>query len=265
MQARQHLTRARRVVIKVGTSSLTDRRSKLDPQKIKKLVREVVELRRVGKEALLVTSGAIGAGIGRLNLKRRPREMPMLQAAAAVGQSILMQFYEKFFSENGQRVAQMLLTRENFINPIRYKNFKNTSATLLRLGVIPIINENDTVAVEEIRFGDNDMLSAFVAAGVRADLLIMLSDVDGLCTGDPNKYGHAEIIKLVGRVTPEIEKLAGRASPKGFGGMVTKVRAAKMASESGIPVVIANGDESDVLKRVLAGEELGTIFLPRRK
>jgi len=258
-------SKAKRVVVKIGTSSLTDVRSRLDPKKVQKFVREAMELRRSGKEVLIVTSGAIGAGVGRLELEKRPREMGMLQAAAAVGQGILMQVYEKYFSEYGQPVAQMLLTREDFLNPVRQRNFENTLNILLRWGVVPIINENDSVAVEEIRVGDNDMLSAFVATSAGADLLMLLSDVDGLYTSDPNKDKSARLIKEVERITPEIEKLAGKASPRGFGGMVSKVQAAKIACEFGIPVIIAKSDERDVLKRVLAGEEIGTIFSTREK
>jgi len=258
-------SKAKRIVVKIGTSSLTDERSRLDPKKVQKFVREAMELRRLGKEVLIVTSGAIGAGVGRLELEKRPREMGMLQAAAAVGQGILMQVYEKYFSEYGQPVAQMLLTREDFLNPVRQRNFENTLNILLRWGVVPIINENDSVAVEEIRVGDNDMLSAFVATSASADLLMLLSDVDGLYTSDPNKDKSARLIKEVERVTPEIEKLAGKASPRGFGGMVSKVQAAKIACEFGIPVVIAKSDERDVLKRVLAGEDMGTIFSAREK
>jgi len=258
-------SRAKRIVVKIGTSSLTDERSRLDSKKVQKFVREAMELRRLGKEVLIVTSGAIGAGVGRLELEKRPREMGMLQAAAAVGQGILMQVYEKYFGEHEQPVAQMLLTREDFLNPVRQRNFENTLNILLRWGVVPIINENDSVAVEEIRVGDNDMLSAFVATSSRADLLILLSDVDGLYTSDPNKDKSARLIKEVERITPEIEKLAGKASPRGFGGMVSKVQAAKIACEFGIPVVIAKSVERDVLKRVLAGEDIGTIFSAREK
>jgi len=258
-------SKAKRIVVKIGTSSLTDERSRLDPKKVQKFVREAMELRRSGKEILIVTSGAIGAGVGRLELEKRPREMGMLQAAAAVGQGILMQVYEKYFSEYGQPVAQMLLTREDFLNPVRQRNFENTLNILLRWGVVPIVNENDSVAVEEIRVGDNDMLSAFVATSASADLLVLLSDVNGLYTSDPNRDKSARLIKEVERITPEIEKLAGKASPRGFGGMVSKVQAAKIVCEFGIPVVIAKSVERDVLKRVLAGEDIGTIFSAREK
>lgn len=191
--------------------------------------------------------------------------MPRLQASAAVGQGILMGVYEKSFSEYGQKVAQMLLTREDFMDPARRKNYENTLEVLLRWGVVPIINENDSVAVEEIRVGDNDMLSAYTATSARADLLVLLSDVDGLYTGDPRKDKNARLIKTVERVTPEVERMAGKASPRGFGGMMSKVRAAKIACEFGIPVVIARSLERKVLQRLLAGEPIGTFFPPREK
>lgn len=256
------LRNARKIVVKVGTSNLTDENSRLDLSKVERVVRGTMELRRQGRKVVLITSGAIGAGMGRMNLTRRPESMPLLQAAAAVGQGILMQVYEKYFEEYGQPVAQILLTREDFTDPRRHQNFINTMTTLLEWGVIPIVNENDTVAVEEIKLGDNDNLSALVAISIQADLLIMLSDVEGLYTGDPNKEKGVKLIKIVEKVTPEIENLAGAAS-RGFGGMLTKVQAAKMASEFGIPVVIANGAEREVLQRLAAGEEIGTLFLPR--
>lgn len=264
-EVRERFPKVRRVVVKVGTSNLTDERSRLDRDKVKKLVDEAMKLRRRGVEAIIVSSGAIGAGIGRLGLERRPKDMPSLQASAAVGQGILMQVYSEHFGSYGQPTAQMLLTREDFTDPRRYRNFRNTATTLLRWGVVPIVNENDSVEVEEIRLGDNDTLSALVAVGIRADLLIILSDVDGLYTGDPRKDARAELIEIVEKVTPKIERIAGKASPRGFGGMLTKVRAAKIASEAGIAVVIANGWEENVLERVIAGERLGTIFLPVRK
>jgi glutamate 5-kinase len=258
-------SKAKRVIVKIGTSSLTDEGYRLNPKKVQKFVRDAMQLRKSGVEVVIVTSGAIGAGVGRLGLKERPGEIGMLQATAAVGQGILMQIYEKYFSKSKQPVAQMLLTREDFLNPMRQKNFESTLNILLKWGVVPIVNENDSVAVDEIRVGDNDMLSAFVASSARADLLILLSDVDGLYTCDPNKDKSARLISEVGCVTPEIEKLAGKASSRGSGGMATKVRAARIACESGIPVVIAKSDERNVLKRVLAGEDIGTIFFAGEK
>ena len=260
---RQELSRARRIVVKIGTSSLTDKRSRLDPRKVGKLVEETMRLRARGKEIIVVSSGAIGAGVGRLNLERRPLEMPSLQAAAAVGQGILMQVYSKYFGDYEQPVAQMLLTAEDFTDPRRYRNFRNTLATLLRWGVVPIVNENDSVEIEEIRLGDNDTLSAHVAVGAKADLLVILSDVGGLYTGrQGSKRGR--LIRTVERVTPEVERLAGETF-RGFGGMLTKVGAAKIVTKAGIPAVIASSEKERVLERIIAGEEIGTIFLPLRR
>lgn len=261
-EGRGCLTKAKRIVVKVGTSSLTDERSKLDPRKVGKLVEETMRLRARGKEIIIVSSGAIGAGVSCLNLERRLERMPSLQAAAAVGQGVLMQVYSKYFGDYGQAVAQMLLTGEDFTDPRRFQNFKNTLATLLRWGVVPIINENDTVEVEEIRVGDNDTLSAHVAVGSGADLLVILSDVDGLYRNYEGKGKERELIRNVDRITREIERLAA-SNFRGFGGMRTKIRAAKMATRAGIPVVIANAEEERVLERVIAGEEIGTFFSPR--
>ena len=261
MRPKGYLAKSKRLVVKVGTSNITDEKSRLDQKKIKKLVDEVVGLRRRGKEVVIVTSGAIGAGMGRLGLSRRPTKMSRLQGAAAIGQGILMNAYGRHFDKHGQPVAQILASREAFTDPVRYRNFRNTMASLLEWGAVPIINENDSVAVEEIKLGDNDNLAALVAVGIKADLLVILSDVDGLCTGDPNASEAAELVSTVERVTPEVERLAGMAS-RGFGGMLTKVRSAKVVTKAGIPMIVANGNERNVLKRLLAGEELGTIFLP---
>jgi glutamate 5-kinase len=261
---RENLSKAKRIVVKVGTTSLTDERSRLDPQKMGKLVEEIMRLRTRGKEVILVSSGEIGAGIGRLNLESRPEEIPLLQAAAAVGQGILMQVYSKYFGDYGQAVAQMLLTGEDFTDAKRYRYFKNTLATLLKWGVVPIVNENDSVEVEEIRLGDNDTLSAHVAVGAKADLLVILSDVDGLYRNFSKRVTEKDLIRTVEKITPEIERLAGK-NFRGFGGMRTKIRAAKIATKAGIPVVIANSKEERVLERVLNGEVTGTIFLPERR
>ena len=175
-----------------------------------------------------------------------------------------MQVYSKYFADYEQPVAQMLLTAEDFTNPRRYRNFKNTLATLLRWGVVPIVNENDSVEIEEIRLGDNDTLSAHVAMGANADLLVVLSDVEGLYTGRPGKGKRGRLIWTVERVTPEVERLASKTF-RGFGGMLTKVGAAKMVTKAGIPAVIANSEKERVLERIIAGEEIGTIFLPQRR
>ncbi|MEW6222053.1 MAG: glutamate 5-kinase [Candidatus Hadarchaeota archaeon] len=260
ISGRKELRKARRVVVKVGTKSLTDN-SKLDESKVRKLVSDVMVLRKQGRDVLVVTSGAVGAGVGRMGLAKRPKQLPLLQAAAAVGQGLLMQTYEKHFSRWKQPTAQMLLSAEDFTDPARYGNFKNTLSTLLKWGVVPIINENDTVAVEEIKLGDNDILSAYVAKGAKADLLLILSDVDGLYSGAPGD-GKSHIIPLVRRVTPKIERAVIKSSG-GFGGMFTKVQAARMASEAGTAVVIANAAARNVLGRIIKGQEVGTMFLPR--
>jgi len=260
---RKNLSRAKRIVVKVGTNVLTNSRSRFDPTKVGKLVEETMKLRARGKEIIIVSSGAIGAGVGRLNLRSRPKEMPSLQAAAAVGQGILMQVYSKYFGDYEQPVAQMLLTGEDFTDSRRYHNFKNALAALLRWGVISIVNENDSVEVEEIRLGDNDTLSAHVAVGSEADLLVILSDVGGLYRGYYGKGKRGELIRTVERVTRDVEKFANRKF-RGFGGMLTKIRAAKIATKAGIPVVVANGADKNVLERVAAGEEVGTLFLPER-
>jgi len=265
MDRKNYLKGVKRIVVKVGTSNLTDERSRLDSKKIGRLVKDIMSLRKNGKEVIIVTSGAIGAGIGKLNLKQRPRDIPMLQATAAVGQNILMRAYEEYFNKYNQTIAQVLLTREDFFNRGRYLNVKNTLSNLLKLNVIPIINENDTVAIEEIKFGDNDNLSALVASNLEADLLLMLSDIDGLYTWDPRKSKRAVLIKEVREINSEIEKLGGKATSRGLGGMKTKIQAAKITSNSGISLILINGNEKNVIKRVMSGEEIGTIFLSTGK
>ncbi|HAG07367.1 MAG: Glutamate 5-kinase [Clostridia bacterium 62_21] len=253
----------RRIVIKIGSSSLAYPSGKLRLARIEKLVREMADLHNAGREVLVVTSGAIGAGVGRLGLKERPRSIPALQACAAVGQGILMHTYEKFFAEYGIIAAQVLLTREDFAERRRFLNARNTLETLLRLRAVPIINENDTIAVEEIKLGDNDQLSALVAVSVNANLLLLLSDVDGLYTADPRTDAGARRIPEVTGITPEIEKLTGApGSALGTGGVATKLMAARIAVHSGVAMVIAPATEDNVIRRVLEGEDLGTVFWP---
>lgn len=262
---KRNLSGINRIVIKIGTSNLTDKRYRLDPRKIKKFTKEIIELRKQNKEVILVTSGAIGAGIGRLNLRQRPKDMKLLQAAAAVGQNILMNTYDRYFSKYNQTIAQILLTYEDFSKRQRYLNLRNTLITLLKSGVVPIINENDTTAVDEIRVGDNDNLSALVASNLGADLLVILSDIDGLYTCDPSRSKEAKLISTVDEITPELEKNTGKNSIRGVGGMKTKIQAAKITMKSGIPMIVANGSEKAVIKRVISGEPIGTIFLPKKK
>ena len=261
--SREQLRNVKRLVVKSGTSNLTDERSRLDALRVKGLVEQLVDLKRLGKEVIVVSSGAIGAGIGRMNLSQRPNDISQLQAAAAIGQGLLMQTYEHYFEKYNQPIAQLLLTKDDFTNALRYGNLKRTLQTLVSWGVIPIINENDTVAVEEIKVGDNDTLAAHVAIGVNAQLLVILTDVDGLYTEDPSESKDGELVRIVEEVTPEVERWASRAG-KGFGGMYTKVQAARRLSEEGISTVIVNGMRSDILQSVLQGDDVGTLFLSKR-
>ncbi|RJQ32947.1 MAG: glutamate 5-kinase [Peptococcaceae bacterium] len=263
-EAKRDFLSSKRIVVKIGSSSLTYATGELNLAQIKTLVDQLAGLiNEQGKELLLVTSGAIGAGLGRLNLPARPKDIPGLQAAAAVGQGILMHVYEQFFAAHGVTVGQVLLTREDFAERRRFLNARNTLHALLQLGVMPVINENDAIAVEEIKLGDNDNLSALVAGLIDANLLILLSDIDGLYTADPRYDPFARLIAEVREITPAIEDLAGGAGSKaGTGGMITKLQAARMAMHSGVVTVIANTSEKNVVCRILAGEELGTVFWP---
>jgi glutamate 5-kinase len=264
MLTRQSLGEAKRIVVKVGTSTLTHATGKLNLQGIEKLVRELSDLANQGRQILLVTSGAVGAGMDRLGLKEKPKTIPEKQAAAAVGQGILMHTYEKLFGEYGQVVAQVLLTREDSVNRRRYANSRNTLLTLLAMGVIPVINENDAVAVDELKIGDNDTLSAMVASVVDADLLVILSDIEGLYTANPQTDPGARLIPEVTEITPAIEGLAGGpGTDKGTGGMHTKIQAAKIAVNSGVVMVIASGSRIGVVRDILSGGDVGTIFLPK--
>jgi len=255
---------ASRLVVKVGSTTISYPNGKLDIGHMEQLVRELADLQNSGKEVVLVTSGAQGAGIGKLGLSCKPRTIPEKQALAAIGQGLLMHMYEKLFSEYGIMVAQVLLTREDIMDRKRFLNARNAINALLQMGALPIINENDTIAVEEIRFGDNDTLSALVASLIDAELLLMLSDIDGLYTGNPSVDREASLIPLVTDIDREVEHLAGGSgSSLGTGGMVTKIQAARVAMNSGCPMVIAHGREHKVIKRILQGEQLGTLFLPR--
>ena len=262
---RNQLQSAHRIVVKVGTSTLTHPNGKLNYSRIEYLVRELADAVNSGKQILLVSSGAVGAGMDRLGWKEKPKTIPEKQAAAAVGQGILMHTYEKLFGEYGQIVAQVLLTREDSVNRKRYANSRNTLLTLLDIGVIPIINENDAVAIDELKIGDNDTLSANVAAIVDADLLIILSDVDGVYSANPQKDPSARLIAEIAEVTPEIEAICGGAGTmRGTGGMLTKMAAARMAMNSGIVMVIASGAKEGVVQAVLAGQSVGTLFPPQQ-
>ncbi len=252
-----------RIVIKIG-SNLIATEEGLSEKRINALSSDISEVHSMGNEVVVVSSGAIAAGMKRLGLKTKPRDIMHKQAAAAAGQSGLMWAYEKSFSKYGKKVAQILLTRDAFFDRNRYINAKNTILTLLSYGVIPIINENDTVAVDEIKFGDNDQLASLVAGLVDADRLIILSDVDGLYTKDPKRYKNARLIERVEDITPELEKTAGMSgSSLGTGGMYSKLLAAKKAMGFGITVNIINGNIPGLLKRLLNGEHYGTEFQPK--
>lgn len=252
----------RRIVVKVGTSSLVDGAGSLDRDKMAALTRQLAALRQQGRDVILVSSGAIRAGMERLGMTVRPRNIPEQQASAAIGQSLLMQTYADLLQGCGVITAQVLLTRDDFHHRVRYLNARNTLYTLLRLGCLPVVNENDTVAVEEIRFGENDTLSALVAASVDADLLINLSDVDGLFDADPRAGGECRLIEEVPGITPEIEQLAGGTHGIcGSGGMRSKIDAAKIAVSSGVRMVIANASRPNVVVDVADGHNIGTRFL----
>ncbi|MDD2586546.1 MAG: glutamate 5-kinase [Syntrophomonadaceae bacterium] len=260
------LEKCQRIVVKVGTSTLTYANGQLNLHRIEQLVREMADLHNQGKEVLLVSSGAIGVGANRMGYRKAPRTIPGKQALAAIGQGALLQLYEKLFAEYGKIVAQVLLTRGDLDDRIRYLNATNTLLTLLDMQVIPIINENDTVVIEEIKFGDNDTLSAMVAGLIDADLLLILSDVDGLYDCDPRSNDNACLLSEVSDISTEMEENSrSRGSKFSSGGMYTKLRAARMCMAAGISMVIANSDEHDVIRRVVAGEELGTLFVPGEK
>ncbi len=262
---RSQLQAAHRIVVKVGTSTLTHPNGKLNFSRIEGLVRELADAVNSGKQILLVSSGAVGAGMDRLGWREKPKTMPEKQAAAAVGQGILMHTYEKLFGEYGQIVAQVLLTREDSVNRRRYTNSRNTLLKLLEIGVIPIINENDAVSIDELKIGDNDTLSASVAAIVDADVLIILSDVAGVYSANPQTDPTARLLPEIGDVTPEIEAMCGGAGTmRGTGGMLTKMAAARMAMNSGIVMVIASGSQDGVVQSVLTGKPIGTLFPPRQ-
>lgn len=251
-----------RVTIKVGTSTLAHPSGLLNIRRVEALCRVMSDLKNAGHELVLVSSGAIGMGVGKLSLRERPSDIPTKQAAAAVGQCELMYTYDKLFSEYHHVVAQILVTAGDIELPQRRAHFHNTLFRLLELGVLPIVNENDTVATEEIVIGDNDTLAAEVAVSANAELLVILSDIDGLYTADPRTDPAARLIPCVPRLTPEIEALAGCAgSALGTGGMATKLRAARLTEQAGIEMVIANGADPCVLYRIFDGEPVGTRFL----
>lgn len=255
-----------RIVVKIGTSTLAHETGRLNIRRVEELCRILSDLKNCGHEVILVSSGAIGMGIGKLALKERPSDIPTKQAAAAVGQCELMYTYDRLFQEYNHTVAQILLTGSDFRHDDRYRNFQNTIRRLLELNVLPIINENDTIATDEIKVGDNDTLSAMVAVSVEADQLILLSDIDGLYTADPHKEQNASLICEVRELTPEILELGGtEGSALGTGGMKTKLHAAKLCMEAGCKMVILNGAIPALLYDLFDGKSVGTTFYPNER
>ncbi|MFZ0614804.1 MAG: glutamate 5-kinase [Desulfobacterales bacterium] len=256
---------ARRVVVKVGSNVLTADND-LNLAAIRSISRQICKMIRTGFEVILVSSGAMAAGLRKLDLPRRPEEVPKRQAVAAVGQADLIRAYEKAFGRQGKKVAQILLTSDDLSNRRRYLNARNTLNTLLDWRVVPIINENDTVMVEEIKFGDNDTLAAMITLLMDADLLVNLTDIDGLYTKDPRRFADAELIPVISRIEKRIEKFASDIpGALGTGGMLSKIKAARKLGTVGIPMVIANGTKPDVLSKLFDGQNLGTFFVPRPK
>jgi glutamate 5-kinase len=257
------LARAGTVVVKVGTNVLADPAGRLDRARIQSLADQVQRVRAGGRRVALVSSGAIGAGVGKLNLGRRPADLPHLQACAAVGQSALMQLYQESLAPSGVHVGQLLLTAGDFDSRARYLNVRNTILTLFEYNCLPVINENDTVSVAEIRFGDNDHLAAMVANLLQAPLLVLLTNVDGLFTADPRADPSAQLVPVVPHIDRAVTEMAGATqSVLGTGGMRSKLRAARVATASGGAVVMANGSADGILDKVFAGEPVGTLFLP---
>lgn len=251
----------KRIVVKVGTSSLTYPNGAMHFSQMEKLVRQLAELTHQGYEVVLVTSGAIGAGVGLMNLSEKPKSVADKQAVAAIGQLHLMHLYQKFFSEYGKRIGQILLSKDDILNKKRSQNARNTFNSLLAYGTIPIVNENDAVVVDEIKVGDNDTLSAYVSQLIHADLLILLSDIDGLYTDNPRTNQNAFKLDEIDTISPEVLALAkGSGSSLGTGGMSTKLSAAQIATKAGTHMIIANSFEPQILTRIMTGEPLGTWF-----
>lgn len=261
MNRKDYLKDIKRIVIKIGTSTLTYSNGLLNLSRIESIVRQISNIHNQNIEVVLVSSGAIGAGIGKLGLKSRPKTIPQKQACAAVGQGIIVHMYEKLFNEYSKTAAQILLTKDDMANRSRFLNARNTFFALFEQGVIPVVNENDAVVVDEIKFGDNDTLSAVVASLVEADLLIILSDINGLYDSNPNENPNAKLIDFVEYISPEIKIAAGGAgSNLGTGGMATKIKAAEIATSASCSLIIANGSEPNILNDIVDKKEVGTLF-----
>jgi glutamate 5-kinase len=264
---RDRIRDKKRVVVKIGSSSIIhEETGHLNFQRMERLVRILTDIHNSGKDVVLVSSGAVGVGMKALGLPKRPRSLTMKQACAAVGQGRLIAVYQKLFSEYNQGSAQVLLTKETMLHDIRRMNAKNTFDNLFDLDMIPVVNENDTVSTEELEFGDNDTLSAVVAAVIGADLLILLSDIDGLYTDDPGQNKDAMLIPVVEYIDDQIEKMGkGAGSSVGTGGMVTKIAAANIVTDAGADMIITNAKDLNNLARIFEGEEIGTLFLAHKR
>lgn len=270
MSFRENLKSAKRIVVKVGTSTLTYENGNINLTRIEKLTRVLSDMLNSGKEIVLVSSGAIGVGASKLKLKEKPQSIREKQAVASVGQCELMHIYSKFFGEYSHIVGQVLLTRDVVEDDHIRENVCNTFETLLEHKIVPIVNENDTVAIDEIenivKFGDNDNLSAIVSSLVNADLLIILSDIDGFYDDDPRNNENAKMLKIVEEITPELEECAGGAGTNfGTGGMITKLTAGKTANNSGVDMVLANGENPSILLDIIEGKDIGTLFVGKNK
>lgn len=266
MTTREELKNKKRIVVKIGSSSLTHPETgNLNLAKVEKLIRDLCDLHNSGKDVILVSSGAIAVGRKALGINGKPANLQVKQACAAVGQARLMMTYQKIFSEYNQVTAQILMTKDTMIRDLSRENAKNTFTELLNLGVIPIVNENDTVSTYEIEFGDNDKLSAIVSAITGADLLILLSDIDGLFTDDPNKNPNAKFVEEVPFIDNKFMEMAkGASSDVGTGGMSAKLAAARIATDAGADMIITNGDDIDNILKVMSGENIGTLFLAHK-
>lgn len=254
-----------RIVVKVGTSTLAHSTGQLNIRRVEQLCKVLSDLKNAGHEIILVSSGAIGMGMGKLSLQTRPQDIPTKQAAAAVGQCELMYTYDKLFSEYHHTVAQLLLTGSDIEHPQRRENFHNTLFRLLELGALPVVNENDTIATDEIVIGDNDTLGAIVAVNVQADLLILLTDIDGFYTADPRTNPQAQLITRVDEISPALFAMCGKnRTALGTGGMSTKLSAAKRAADAGIDTVVANGNRPEILYEIMDGAPAGTRFIGRK-
>ena len=254
-----------KITVKVGTSTLTHKTGRLNIRRVEELCKVLSDVKNAGHDIVLVSSGAIGMGVGKLNMAEKPQDMPTKQAAAAVGQCELMYVYDNLFQEYNHTVGQILITGEDLADSVRHENFTNTLNRLLELGALPIINENDTIATSEIAVGDNDTLGALVAASVRSDLFIVLTDIDGLYTADPRRDTKAELISEVTEITEEmLQGAGGQGSSLGTGGMATKLSAAKIAMDAGVDMIIVNGSSPEIIYDAVDGKTVGTRFIAKK-